>query len=79
MTPKEKAIELVNKFYGYILYENESVYSEKMLRVFKIKAKNCALIAVDELIKESEMNHLFLNAGVSIYYWQEVKKEIEAL
>ena len=71
MTPKEKAEELVNKFFNYCSYEDwegKEGHKENM--------KQCALIAVDELIKESEMNHLFLNAGVSIYYWQEVKQEI---
>jgi hypothetical protein len=82
MTPKEKAIELVNKFYGYIIYENESVYSEKMLRVFKIKAKNCALIAVDEILqslgykKLSDSPYTTLEAR---QYYVEVKQEIEAL
>jgi hypothetical protein len=78
MTPKEKAEELVNKFYGYIIYENESVYSEKMLRVFKIKAKNCALIAVDE-IKEAIFWHPFESPNFELEYWQEVKQEIEKL
>lgn len=62
MTPQDKAIELYNKFlnpsgntYLYGMLEHES-------------AKECALIAVDEII----------NAFVADY-WQEVKKEIEAL
>jgi hypothetical protein len=79
MTPKEKAIELVNKFYGYILYENESVYSEKMLRVFKIKAKNCALIAVEEIMSALTYLPYGLDYLNKISYWQEVKEEIEAL
>ena len=92
MTPKEKAEELVNKFYGYIIYENESVYSEKMLRVFKIKAKNCALIAVDELIKEvynishqytakydEETKFYNYTESKELKFWIEVKKQIEAL
>jgi hypothetical protein len=69
MTPKEKAIELYNKFlnpsgdtYLYEMLEHES-------------AKECALIAVDEI----------LNTIMSVYqpetklFWIEVKKEIEAL
>jgi hypothetical protein len=78
MTPKEKAEEFVNKFYGYILYENESVYSEKMLRIFKIKAKNCALIAVDEILAVfyDDIREMWLD---ELNYWHQVKKEIEAL
>jgi hypothetical protein len=91
MTPIEKAVELVNKFYGYIIYENESVYSEKMLRVFKIKAKNCALIAVDEIINSDPLEpndaeewlqpaDWFSEANISAEkYWNEVKNEINKL
>ena len=65
MTPKEKAIELYNKFlnpsgdtYLYGMLEHES-------------AKECALIAVDEILKT--------NPYKARNYWQEVKKEIENL
>jgi hypothetical protein len=71
MTPKEKAEELWGKYFQ-LNYDWDGVTKDQW-------AKEGALIAVDELIKESEMNHLFLNAGVSIYYWQEVKQEIEKL
>jgi hypothetical protein len=56
MTPKEKAQELVTKYYGHFT-AHMSI------------AKKCALIAVDEI----------LNLRSNIAYWQEVKKEIEAL
>ena len=69
MTPKEKAIELFNKY-------------EKETRIFKIngfeydknKSKNCALIAVDEVINvlDNDVNHL-------INYWFDVKKEIQKI
>jgi hypothetical protein len=52
MTPKEKAHQLVDKYYVEVLYGNAMDYSERMLRIFKIKAKTCALIAVDEMIAE---------------------------
>ena len=54
-TPKEKAEELVNK-YIYIVC------------LFKHAAIKCALITVDELIKETGAK-----------YWYDVKKEIELL
>jgi len=58
MTPKEKAKELVDKFYEILPYwVNEQ------------DAKQCALIAVDEILKDT----------INIYYWQEVKTEIELL
>ena len=66
MKPKEKAIELADKFYKYTSGWN---YDEL--------AKECALIAVNEIIIE----HLFdgSNSYVEkrIEYWQEVKQEIE--
>jgi hypothetical protein len=75
MTPKEKAIELYNKFlnpsgdtYLYGMLEHES-------------AKECALIAIDEIIKlENNNGYYFDGTNVtSISYWQEVKQEIEKL
>lgn len=63
MTPKEKAEELFEKYYDY-LGMHDSI------------AKECALIAVDEIINfmtpETDSKEAF-------EYWEEVKKEIEAL
>lgn len=72
MTPKEKAEELFDKFY---LIKDE-VYDE--CRMHENEAKQCALIAVDEILQ----SHYGLLTGVkpSIYeYWQDIKKEIEKL
>lgn len=72
MTPKEKAKDLVEKM------------SSKSA-VFKINklSKQCAIIAVDELIKESSSKSMtirFPKCNLSDKeYWQEVKKEIENL
>jgi hypothetical protein len=63
MTPKEKAIELVDSYFTIIDGQVE----------FKL-IKQCALIAVDEIIKT--MHPEF---GDPIEYWQEVKQEIENL
>ncbi len=60
MTPKEKAIELVIKFGDYTLQE-----SWQSKNYFAIE---CALIAIDELIKETGKK-----------YWYEVKHELEKL
>ena len=71
MDYKEKAKELLDKFY------NVDVISADMMSSCNIDAKQCALIAVDEMLNEYpsqcpkdsyEMErHLF---------WQEVKNEI---
>jgi hypothetical protein len=69
MTPKEKAEELVHKFDLMQTYIEEFSLED---------AKQCALIAVDEVLE----SHYKLLSGVktSIYkYWQEVKEEIEKL
>ena len=62
MTPKEKAEQLVHKFWHIEPLESCDGMEYKM-------ALDCALIAVDEIIKE-----LFYNK-----YWIEVKSEIEKL
>ena len=59
MTPKEKANELFNKMYDYTLDNSD--------------AKQCALIAVDEIIKE--LDECFIYS----MFWKEVKTEIEKL
>lgn len=66
MIPKEKAIELVNKFLHYA----DTYYSGSFEN-----AKQCALIAVDELI----YSHSQDTTDNQFYYWQEVKQEIQKL
>lgn len=70
MTPKEKAIELVDN------YDETLTYLES-----KNKAKQCALIAVDEINKvyESLDEDADIMFKKELNYWQEVKKEIELL
>ena len=78
MTPKEKAKELVTKYASFSIttlgcgYEmgNPCIITNVM---FKDSAKQCALIAVGEILK------LELNDGYDKEYWQEVKQEIEKL
>lgn len=70
MTPKEKAEELVNNFYEPFYY-NDSLSSKRILYA---RAKQCALIAVDEVINSALFKWL-----EDEIYWQEVKQEIENL
>jgi hypothetical protein len=60
MTPKEKAEELIDKF--------------SQTNGNSFFAKECALIAVDEILK-LELQEVYQNSD----YWQEVKQEIEKL
>ncbi len=64
MTPKEKAKELVSK----MRRDNEMPYQY---------AKQCAVISVDEIIKEHYPP--FIMSDERYNYWQEVKQEIQAL
>ena len=62
MTPKEKAIELVQKFN----YDNK--------HFLMYDAKQCALICVDEILKEIPKRF-----DIEERYWEGVKQEIEIL
>jgi hypothetical protein len=71
MTPKEKAKELVIKF-NKIDSDSEMFDGFKMTLFY---SQRCALIAVDELIYETQ----FEVPNIRQKYWIEVKKEIERL
>ena len=77
MTPKEKAKELFDK-YCYAIRENED---DDGYFTNTIKAKRCALIAVDEM--QLVMTSLWKAAGINEQhrstYLEEVKQEIEKL
>ena len=76
MTPKEKAIELVDKFtIPYYEWDGDG-YNINWDETFKNR-KQCALIAVDELIDTIDG---FLEARIyALDYYKEVKQEIEKL
>jgi hypothetical protein len=73
MTPKEKAEELVDKFMDYS--EHRFNINNDLSPVYT--AKQCALIAVDEVI-EALHEHHWQNKLI-INYWEEVKHEINNL
>lgn len=76
ITPKEKAKQLTQRFE---LIDREQRYQDE-LNLFE--AKQCALICVDECIKEHchESEHKDpLAQDRWIDYWQKVKKEINKL
>jgi hypothetical protein len=76
MTPQEKAQELINKFSsGYPIISKMNTRN-----MYISEAKQCALIAVQEIILSNPHSNPF-NTGVysTMSYWQEVKKEIEKL
>ena len=72
MTPKEKAKELIDKFDETMEFYVPARY-----------AKQCALIAVDEIISNTPYGFysgiIPAYKGTDLDYWQEVKQEIEKL
>lgn len=71
MTPKEKAQDLVERFYWTF---GDGYMGEQHIQ--------CALIAVDEIMKAvgvESYDQLTEEEQMYIHYWQQVKTEIENL
>jgi hypothetical protein len=83
MTPREKAIDLVESYKWFACWGRfEDEYENKQ------NSKKCALIAVNEILKHEEymilkFKYQCLINGVNIItfatYWESVKQEIEKL
>ena len=71
MTPKEKAEELWWSYYSTIEHTLSEEYSPHESYI----AKQCALIAVDEILKAG----MFMITEEQEQFWEEVKQEIEKL
>jgi hypothetical protein len=76
MKPKQKAKELVRSMFQPPLDSLEYKQGQKHFFNQYSAAKPCALIAVEEILKEIDNTTLSL---VQTEYWQEVKSEIEKL
>jgi len=71
MTPAEKAKELITKFMPHSSGNSNNN-----------EAKECALIAVDEILELLEDNGLLIaeyHDKYTMEYWLDVRKEIEKL
>ena len=77
MTPKEKAKELVDKYIPHIAGADR--YNTTLGIYDKAISKNCALIAVDEIINQLTPIEKAPNNLSAFNFWQEVKQEIEKL
>jgi hypothetical protein len=71
MRPKEKAWELYNKYRTL-----EGKFGDKVL--YNYDAKQCALIAVDEILNINNIKPYILHKEI-IEFYQEVKQEIKNL
>jgi hypothetical protein len=75
MTPKEKCDELIEQYKPIVTLKMgfEQAY-------VLVKAKECALIAVDEiLLSQFQFDMISIYRTPFNHYWQEVKTEIELL
>jgi hypothetical protein len=72
MTPQQKANELYSKY--------DDLLNKDFMNpiVFDNQLKQCALIAIDELI-EIACDYSDYDETVTKEYWEKVKKEIENL
>tara|TARA_R110000822_G_scaffold123928_4_gene258458 strand:- start:1842 stop:2072 length:231 start_codon:yes stop_codon:yes gene_type:complete len=76
MTPKEKAKELFDKFH-FVNSESVELVTgdyELLFSLHESDAKECALIALDEIL-----NVLNVIDNFEMIYWEQVKQEIEKL
>jgi len=74
MTPQEKAKELFEKYFNmkWQTYDRRTTSIKSMT---KSAAKQCALIAVDEIIK-IDIRQSPYNINNEYEYWQQVKQEL---
>ena len=87
MTPKEKAKELIDKMdvIHYMKLGGKNSNSKGLpISMHDSQVKQCAKIAVEEIIKQWEYIDTYLSnmngeLNPNLKYWQEVKKEIELL
>jgi hypothetical protein len=83
MTPKENAKELIESFYKCMPFRDVKLTScdetpELIIQMEKLSAKQCALIAVDEMIKQQQIQFDEM-VWSCVGYWQEVKQELEKI
>jgi hypothetical protein len=71
MAPKEKAQQLFDLMFEEIY--NKGMYDDLY------RAKQCALIAVDEVVYNIEPSVSMDVISARIKYWEQVKQEIEKL
>lgn len=73
MKPKEKAIELIDKFCEYSHTDFDRIKGGYQFESQIKNAKQCALIAVDEILNNDGFTQFdqYLTE-----FWQEVKQEI---
>ena len=72
MTPKQKAVELVEKFDNFVAHED--FFGDSISNSNK---KKSAYICVDEILKDLDISNPYDNDRFE--WWNKVKQEIENL
>lgn len=77
MRPEEKAKELTSKYIGLL----PAFLRGDAPKIYRKQAKNCALIAVEEIISQWEYIDTYLANGQgelnpNLKYWHEVKQHL---
>jgi len=75
MTPKQKAEKLWWDYYSAIEHTLSEEYSPHESAI----AKQCALIAVDEILEVARDAYHEEVLAIHMIYWDKVKQEIEKL
>ena len=75
MIPKQKAIQLYNKFNKEIT-ESSSSYEYEKIKEVSPQIIDCCLVAVDEILEILQVKIKDLDL---IEFWQEIKNEINKL
>jgi hypothetical protein len=73
MTPKEKAGHLLNSFYSK---DYENYFS---IELANIEAKQCAIIAVEEILHDDVYSLDPMCFDIRLDYWLGVKRELEKM
>lgn len=72
MTAKEKAENLIRKYYSFGINKEGQTLSW-------YECKQCTLITVNEVLKSIDWDYYEGSSGTELNWWQEVKREIENL
>lgn len=67
MTPKEKALKLVDHYLQIIIFSINQNIEVDTIKV----AKKCSLKCIEEIIEDRS-----LRGQINFTYWKEVKKEV---
>ena len=73
MKPQEKANELIEKYLSLNDNFNKPIITDEQ------DAVKCAIVAVDEMIKEFKNSDSLYATKILADYWQSVKTELETL